>query len=179
MRAEHIGVEYQARGLHILHLDRRSDADTCVVDQHIQRPAIDPLGFLYRSIDLFEICHIEGEDVEIKALGLGQRRQFVRFGPGQSAHGRKHSGPLPRQQFCRQPAKAGRAAGDKNTFACEAEVWPEDRVGRLRPLGSKCGGGSGSGKQGAAIETHGTYPWLNWFIPAYWLCANLQAWRGW
>ena len=175
MRAEDVGIEDQPGGGHVLHLDRRGDADAGIVDEDVDRAAVDPLGLLHPVIDLLEIGHVDADDVDFEVFCGGQRGELVGLGAGEVAHRREHPRALPRQQLGRQSPEARGAAGDQHALAPEADVRAEDGLCGARRPGREGSGGGGSGKQRAAVEAHGGSPWLGWIRRGYWLCAILQA----
>ncbi len=68
MRAKHVGFKHQPGGFHVLHFDRRGNADTRIIDQHINRPAIDHLGLGHTVSDLIVRHHVDFDDVQIETL---------------------------------------------------------------------------------------------------------------
>ena len=150
MIAEHIGVESELGRFHVLHLDRAGDADSRIVDQHVE-PAPDLLfGIGHGLFDFIVKQDVELADADVEFLVARQLLEVFRFGARGVAHGGKDGCSQAGEMFARQLAEPGRRTGDENGLA--TKVGPGGRHIALR-AGSRGGqraGGGGSGKQAAA-----------------------------
>ena len=111
MAAEDVGVEGEHRRRHILNLDRAGDADPGIVDQHVDRPAIDPLRLGDSGGDLIVRQHVDLDYMQIEPLVAGQVFQLFGFGPWHVAHGGEDFRAEAGVMFRTQSAETGRTAG--------------------------------------------------------------------
>ena len=105
MVAEDIGVEGEASGLQVLHLDRPRNADPRIVHQHIQRASGSLLRFRYRAVCHVFVEHIEFDHGDIELLIASELTEFVRLGSRQVAHSCKDLGSEPCVVFRAEPAE--------------------------------------------------------------------------
>jgi hypothetical protein len=115
------------------------------------------LGLGHPGSNLIVCSNVDGDYMQIQAFRDSEGAQFVRFRPGQIAHGGKHPCALPGEQFGREPPEARRTASNQHALARKVELGRLDRLSRCSAGGGEKrggGGGSGSGEERATVEAH-------------------------
>ncbi len=150
MAAEDIGVEGQHGGGHVLHFGRAGNADPGVVDQHVDRAAVDPHRLGDAALDLFVGQHVDLDDMEVQTLARRKAAQLLGLGAGEAAHGREDPRPGARVMLGAKPAEAGGTARDEDGFARQIRRGSDHIALSARSGGGEDGGGGGAGEQRAA-----------------------------
>ena len=149
MISEHIGVENQLRGLHVLHFDRPGNTDACVVDQHVQPVSDLAFGLAYGLVDFVLLQHIEAKHADIDIFVAGQLPKLVCLGARDVPHCRVDCCAEPGKMFGCKPSEPGRRSGNKNRFSGKVGTGFHDVGLRACCRSCQCAGRGGSGEQGA------------------------------